>query len=156
MRIPTVQPQTRPSKLRRTSLDTPIVGAYDGVYAPSFRYPTFSLDTMLAQKGYQFVEDMLHLAACRAPFNLKRYAVLQDGWSVEAAVTDPDQPGHADAQDLADSVTVALENIRDAETDLTQDLRSILFDMMTGAWTGNRLAEIGWDYQIDGPLKGKH
>ncbi len=156
MRIPTGKPAARATRLRRSELDTPIVGAYDGVYAASFRYPTFSLDTMLAQKGYQFVEDMLHLAACRAPFNLKRYAVLQDGWSVEAAVTDPDQPGHADAQDLADSVTYALENIRDSETDLTQDLRSILFDVMMGAWTGNRLAEIGWDYQTTGPLTGKH
>ena len=156
MRIPASKPVTRASRLRRTSLDTPIVGAYDGVYAPSFRYPTFSLDTQLAQKGYQFVEDMLHLAACRAPFNLKRYAVLQDGWSVEAAITDPDQPDHAEAQELADFVTLALENIRDPETDLNQDLRSVLFDIMTGAWTGNRLAEIGWEYQTDGPLKGKH
>jgi len=156
MRIPAGQPVTRPARLRRSRLDTPIVGAYDGVFAPSFRYPTFSLDTELAQKGYQFVEDMLHMAACRAPFNLKRYAVLQDGWSVEAAVTDPDQSEHAEAQELANRVTLALENIRDTETDLTQDLRSVLFDMMMGAWTGNRLAEIGWQFQADGPLKGKH
>lgn len=160
MRIPvgqrTASPPSRPSRLRRSQLDRPIVGAYDGVYASSFRYPNFSLDAALAQRGYQFVEDMLQMAACRAPFNLKRYAVLQDGWSVEAAITDPDAPDHAAAQDLADDVTLALQNIRDVETDLTQDLRSVLFDMMTGAWTGNRLAEIGWEYQADGALKGKH
>ena len=156
MRIPAGEPARRPARLRRSQLDRPRIGAYNGVFAPSFRYPNFSLDATLAQKGYQFVEDMLQMAACRAPFNLKRYAVLQDGWSVQAAVTDPDAPDHAAAQELADAVTHALENIRDVDTDLTQDLRSVLFDMMTGAWTGNRLAEIGWEYQADGQLAGKH
>jgi len=150
------QPATRPARLRKSRLDTPLLGAYDGIYAASFRYPTFSLDAMLAKRGYQFVEDMLNLAACRAPFNLKRYSVLQDGWSIEAAITNPNAPDQERAHQLADAVTWALNNIHDHDTDLTQDLRAVLFDMMMGAWTGNRLAEIEWQYLTDGPLKGKH
>jgi len=156
MRIPAGSPASKPTRLRRSQLDTPIVGAYDGVYAPAYRYPGFSLDKMLGLKGYQFVEDMLQMAACRAPFDLKRYAVLQDGWSVEAAVTDPGAPRHSQAQEMANAVTWALQNIRDPETDLTQDLKTVLFDMMMGAWTGNRTAEIEWQYQASGPLKGRH
>ncbi len=134
----------------------PRMGAYDGVFAPSFRYPGFSLDTTLAQKGYQFVEDMLNMAACRAPFNLKRYAVLQDGWDVEPAISEPGAPDHASAAELATAVQYALQNIRDPETDLTTDLRTILFDLMLGAWTGYRVGEIGWQYQEGGQLAGKH
>src|SRR5579863_8334259 len=99
MRIPAGEATRRPARLRRSQWDRPIVGAYDGVFAPSFRYPTFSLDSVLAQKGYQFVEDMLQMAACRAPFNLKRYAVLQDGWAVDPAVAYLASPDHAAAQE---------------------------------------------------------
>jgi phage gp29-like protein len=159
MRIPVSrdrQPARGPRRATAAPDPKPVMGAYDGVYAPSFRYAGFSLDAMLAQKGYPFVEEMLTMAACRAPFNLKRYAVLQDGWSIEPAVQDPNAPDHASAAELAKAVELALQNIRDPETDLVTDLRSILFDMMGAAWTGFRVAEIGWQYQEGGPLAGKH
>lgn len=148
------QDQSKPYILKPGERDFNFAGAYDGIYAPSLRYPQFNLDKLLSEKGYQYVDDMLYMAACRSPFDLKRYAVLQDGWDVLPAEADPAHPKHEYAKMLADSVRYALQNIRDYETDYTQDLVAVLFDLMHGAWDGNQVMEIDWQYCDFGKLKG--
>ena len=147
--------QSVPTILTPEGRDFNWAGAYDGIYAPSFRYPQFSLDQLLAQKGAQFVVDMMHMAACRAPFDLKRYAVLQDGWDIVPCQAEPEHPDHEQAKKLADEFKYAFENIRDYTTDFTQDPLALLFDMMQGAWTGFQIFELDWQYQEHGKLKGK-
>jgi hypothetical protein len=149
-------PPAVPAIMQGWQMDNPVVPAYDGIYSWSFRYPTFSTDTILAQRGYPFVENMLNMSSCRAIFDLKRYNVLQDGWVIESAVMDHTKPGAEDAQHIADAVSYALNNIRNPVTDLPQDFRNILFASMMGAWTGNRFAEIVWRYFDDGDIAGMH
>jgi phage gp29-like protein len=144
-----------PNILKPGDRDFNYAGAYEGIYAPSLRYPQFSLDRLLSQHGYGYVEDMLYMAACRSPFDLKRYAVLQDGWDIVPAQADPKHPDHECAKKLADEVRYALQNIRDEVTDFTQDCASVLFELMYGAWTGNKVMEIDWQYCTHGRLKGK-
>lgn len=140
----------------KQQLEEAIVGSYDGVFANSLRYAQFSLDELAAKLGQQFIEDMLRLSACRAPFNLKRYAVLRDGWEILPAIDDPSHADVGSAKEIADAYRLAMNNIVDPETDTVQDPMMLIFDMMYGSWGGNRVGEMVYGYQEGGDLAGKH
>lgn len=135
-------------------IDTPRMNSYDGVYSASFRYPPFSLDKLLQQQGWQIPEDMLTMGACRSPFNLKRYAMLDDGWEIVPAVTDPFDARSEEAKVYTDFVNWCFGNIV-AENDVHQDFRAVLFDVLRANWDGFRVSEIGYRYLEDGPYAGK-
>src|SRR5689334_21992976 len=105
----------------------PLLGAWDSIFAQSFRLAPYSPDLLTTQKGYDLYDQMLTMAACRAPFNLKRYAVLAKGWRVlpHERGCDPLSADHGSAHELADFVQGLLEEITLPETDQTQDFRRI-------------------------------
>ena len=104
------KPSAAPSK-PPADVTTPVMGSYDGIFVNSYRYAPFSPDRLTAQKGFDAADDMMTYAACRANFNLKRYAVLAQGWQIIPAVTDPGNMRHAQAKAYADFVTWCLNNI---------------------------------------------
>lgn len=131
-----------------------IVGSWDSIFGPSYRFAGFTPDLLTTQKGYDLYRDMLTTSACRAPFNVKRYAVLYKGWEVLPAVSDPKEPDFEAAKGLADAVTYAFNNIVD-EGDLVQDFRSVLFETLRACWDGFSVSEILWRVQDEGPYAGK-
>lgn len=120
-----------------------LMGAYDSIFASSYRFASYTPDLLTNQKGYDIYETMLTLSACRAPLNVKRYAVLSKGITVTPAVQDPAQADYAQAQELADALKWALDNIED-DAGNWQDMRSVVWELLRGAWEGFRVSEIEW------------
>jgi hypothetical protein len=144
----------RNEQIRPQRVTEPVMASYDGIFRTSFRYPPFSLDKLTQQKGYDTADDMLTMAACRAPFNLKRYAVLADGWEIVPAVMDPFDTRHAEALRYADFVRWCFQNIR-SQAGLIQDFRAVLFEILRACWQGYRVSEIGYRYIEEGPYVGR-
>jgi phage gp29-like protein len=146
--------QNPPRELSEAELIRSALGAYDGIYAAQFRLAQYNPDLLTSQKGYGIYDEMLTQAACRAPLNVKRYAVLHKGWSVVPAVSDPKDIRHDAAKQIADAVTYALSNILDTRTDEPQDFRSVLFETLSACWTGFQVTEKEWRVLDEGPYKG--
>jgi len=125
-----------------TELLEATLGAYDGVFKSTYRIPPFNPDNLIGRLGYDFMEDMLKMAACRAVFNLKRYTVLKDGFTVKPAVSDEMSSDHTESKFYADALTYCLSNIVDEEVDMPQDFEAVLFDMQMAAWLGYGAGEI--------------
>ena len=145
-----------PSSLgpRGKDIEAPQMGSYDGIFVQSYKYAPYNPDKLTSQKGFDLADDMLTYAACRANFNLKRYAVLSEGWSVEPAVRDPLDTRMAEAQLYADFVRWCFNNIM-SEAGLYQDFRSVLFEISRAAWDGFKVSEIGYKYLEEGPYAGR-
>src|SRR5581483_190145 len=137
----------RPSRPRMLS--------YDAVYRQAFRYPPWALDKLLQQLGYDPSDDMLAMAACRAPFNLKRCAILRHGWEIVPTVTDPSDTRHRLATEYADFVRWTLSNMR-SPNGLVQEPLTLLYDMLRACWQGFRVGEIVWRLtgEGEGPYPG--
>ena len=142
----------------KTKLDAvvtgPVMGSYDGIFVEAYKYAPFNPDKLTSQKGFDAADDMLTYAACRANFNLKRYAVLADGWQIVPAVTDPMDTRHLRAKEYADFVMWCLSNIV-SEAGLAQDFRAVLFELLRAGWDGFKVSEIGYRYLRDGPYQGR-
>ena len=130
-------------------------GKYEGVgnggFAGSLIYPSmkWALDGGYATSGTDTGHDGGSLESnwalghpekivdfgCRANFNLKRYAVLADGWQIMAAVTDPLDTRHAQAKAYADFVAWCLNNIV-SRAGMAQDFRGALFALLRAGWDG--------------------
>ena len=136
------------------AVTNPVMGSYDGIFVNAYKYAPFSPDRLTSQKGFDAAEDMLTYAACRANFNLKRYAVLADGWQIVPAVTDPLDTRHAQAKAYADFTAWCLNNIV-SPSGMTQDFRAVLFAILRAAWDGFHVSEIGYRYLTEGPFKGR-
>lgn len=149
-----LEPQPAPA-LTAEELLAGQLGSYTSIYVPQYRLAQYNPDLLTTQKGYDIFETMLTMAACRAPLNIKRYAVLHKGWTVLPAVTDPTDSRHAAAKELADATSWALSNILDPATDEPQDFRSVLFELLLGCWMGFGITEIIWRTLDTGPYKGK-
>lgn len=132
-----------------------MLGAYNGIYATSYKLAPYNPDLLTTQKGFAIYEQMLTMAACRAPHNVRRYAVLQKPWTVVPAITDPGDPRAEQAKTLAEAATWALSNILDPQTDEPQDFRAVLFELLAATWTGFQVTEIHWRRLDDGPFAGK-
>lgn len=132
----------------------PRMRSYDGIFRSAFRYPPYQLDKVLQKQGWQVAEDELNLSACRAPFNLKRYAALADGWEVVPAVTDPYDSRAEEAKAYADFTTYCFNNIV-SPAGLPQDFRAVLFELQRALWEGFRVSEIGYRDLDDGPYAGR-
>lgn len=143
------------TELTESQLLESLMGAYDGLYTKQYALAQYNPDLLTTQKGYLKYREMLTMAACRAPFNIKRYAVLHKPWSVQAAVLDPNDSRHEEAKLYADTAQWALSNILDPATDEPQDFRSTLFEMLYACWVGFQVTEIQWRVLEDGPYKGK-
>lgn len=146
---------TAPRELTDAERLGSMLGSYDSVYVPQYRLAQYNPDLLTTQRGYAVFDEMLTMAACRAPLNVKRYAVLQKGWSIVPAVTDPTDTRHEAAKLLADAATYALQNIVDPITDEPQDFRSVLFEMLAAVWYGFRVTEIEWRTIGEGQYRGK-
>ena len=130
------------------------MGSYDGIFVNSYRYAPFNPDRLTAQKGFDAADNMMTYAACRANFNLKRYAVLAQGWQIVPAVTDPlGDTRHAQAKAYSDFAAWCLNNIA-SEAGVIQDFRSVLFELLRAAWDGFKVSEIGYRYLDAGPYQG--
>ena len=119
-----------------------VLGAYNGIFKSSYKFPPYNPDSLIGRQGYDFMEDMLKMSVCWATFNLKRYSVLKDSWTVEPAIVDPMSSDHEESKFYADSLRYCLDNIVDTEVDYPQDFAVVLFDMMMAAWLGYRCSEI--------------
>jgi Protein of unknown function (DUF935) len=135
------------------NITTPRMAAYDGIYSSSYRFAGFTPDKLLSQKGWDVPEDMLNMAACRAPFNLKRYSILSQDWEIVPAVTDPFDTRNEQATYYAGFVRWCLTNI-ESPSGMEQDFRNVLFEMLRACWDGFRVSEIGYEYLEDGPYQG--
>ncbi len=135
-------------------LTTLVMGSYDGIFVNSYRYAPFNPDKLTAQKGFDVADDMLTYAACRANFNLKRYAVLSQGWQIVPAVVDPMDTRHAQAKTYADFASWCLNNIVSA-SGVVQDFRGVLFELLRAGWDGFKVSEIGYRYLDEGPYRGR-
>lgn len=135
----------------------PLFGAWDSIFAPSFRMAPYNPDLLTTQKGYDLYDQMLTMAACRAPFNLKRYSVLAKGWKIlpHQRGSDPLSADHAQAAELAAFVQEMLEDITLPDTDQTQDFRRVLFELMRALWTGFQVSEIEWRLLTSGKWAGR-
>jgi len=131
-----------------------IMGAYDSIYAASMRFAQYNPDQLISQKGYDIFDTMLTLAACRAPFNVKRNSILADGWRVISAIRDPQDPQFEKAAELAAFAHYTLTHIQTQE-DLPQDFRMVLFELLRACWDGFHCTEMIWRTFKDGPYKGK-
>ena len=109
------------------------MGSYDGIFAAAYKFPPYNPDRLTSQKGFDTADDMLTYAACRANFNLKRYAILADGWQIVPAVADTRDARHKQASEYAAFVSWCLNNIM-SPAGLAQDFRGVLFEMLRGAW----------------------
>ena len=136
------------------NIENPVMGSYDGIFVDSYKYAPFNPDKLTSQKGFDTADDMLTYAACRANFNLKRYAVLAAGWQIVPAVTDPGDTRHTEAKRYADFVTWCLTNIVSA-SGMVQDFRGVLFETLRAGWDGFKVCEIGYRYLQDGPYRGR-
>ena len=121
---------------------TPTMGAYDGIFKTSYKFPPYNPDQLIGRLGYDFMENMLNMAACWASFNLKRYTILREGWRVEPAVVDPQSTDHEESKFYADALRYCLNNVIDEEVDYPQDFVAALFDQQMAAWLGYRVANI--------------
>lgn len=130
------------------------MGDYDSIYRASMLLPPYALDTLTQMKGYDEAEKMLTMSACRAPFNLKRYAAQSDGWTIDAAVQDPADTRFEEAKEYADFIDYCFNNIISEQGEV-QDLRTLLFQTMRGWWDGFSLADVMWTYIEDGTYAGK-
>lgn len=136
------------------STGVPRMGAYNGIFAPSFRFPPFQNDWFLEKVGWDRVDATLNLSSCRAPFNLLRYSVLGSGWRIVAGVTDPMDSRYTSSQQDAQALQWALSNIIDPETGQRQDFRNIVWEQMYAWWAGFLVTEIYPRYLDDGPFAG--
>lgn len=141
--------------LSERQLHTALMGAWDSVFRYAFHLAPYNPDLLTTQKGFDTYREMLTMAACRAPLNVKRYAVLRKPWSVEPAVVDPTDTRHEAAKALADHVDYVLRNILDTDTDQAQDLRVVLFELLLALWQGFAVSEIIWRPLTEGPYSGK-
>ena len=135
------------------SLIQPSMGDWDSIFRQSFRFPPYSLDALTRQKGYEESEKMLTMAACRAPFNLKRYSILSDNWKIDPAVQDPLDQRYEQAKEYSDFVEWCFSNIV-SESGQQQDFRAVLFMTMRAMWDGFSVADVVWDYIEDGEYTG--
>lgn len=133
----------------------PVMSAYNGVFASSYKFPPFQNDWFLQKIGWDRVDATLNLSACRAPFNLLRYATLGPGWRVDSAIKSDTDPDFQAAKDIADALTWCLSHLVDEETGFTQDFRNVVWEMQYAWWTGYLVCEIYQRYLSDGPYAGK-
>ena len=133
----------------------PRMRAYNGIYRASLRYPPYSLDQLTQQKGYDVADNMLTLGACRSPFNLKRYAVMSDGWEIVPAVTDAFDTRYAAAKEYADFAKWVFSNMC-SRSGYAHEMTTTLFEIMRGMWEGFRVGELLWDYIEDGEYAGQY
>ena len=146
--------KTTPIENRKSALENPVMGSYDGIFAAAYKFPPYNPDRLTSQKGFDTSDDMLTYAACRANFNLKRYAILADGWQIVPAVAEPRDARHEQASEYAAFVTWCLNNIV-SPAGLAQDFRGVLFEMLRAAWDGFKVCEIGYRYLEEGPYRGR-
>lgn len=147
--------QPTPALLVDNQRFSSLMGAYDSIYAASFRFAQYNPDLLTTQKGYDTFDKMLTMAACRAPFNVKRHAILSDMWVVKSAIQDAKSPDFGKAAELAKYCEHLLANIEVDATDHQQDFRSVLFELLRACWDGFHVTECIWKIQKSGPFKGK-
>lgn len=131
-----------------------LIGAYDEYLANSFKLPPFNPDTWISSKGYKTLDDMLSLAAVRAPLNIIRDAVLYKGWRVVPAIGDKSHADYAKADEIAKALDYVLNNIVDESGNVT-DFRQTLWEILYAVHTGFHVAEIVWRIMEEGPYAGR-
>lgn len=147
-------PDGRPAQLAEQDRFEEVMGAYDGYQAASFRLAPFHPDAFICSRGWSTLEDMLNMAAVRAPLGLIRDAVLYKGWRVEPAITDQADANYKEAAELASALEYCLHNIED-EAGNVSDFRQDLYEMLYAVHTGFRVSEIVWRVLEEGPWAGK-
>jgi hypothetical protein len=147
--------QAVPVHLQESERLTPLMGAYDSIYAQSFKYAQYNPDLLTAQKGFDEFDKMLTLAACHTPFEVKRNAVLSKDWEVKPCINDPNHPDFKIAEEYAEFCAYCLRNIVNPDSDNVQSFRSVIYEMLRACWDGFHVTEIEWRYLSGGPYKGK-
>src|SRR6185437_10547959 len=132
-----------------------LMAGYDSIYAASFRFAQFNLDQLINQVGFDKFDEMLTMAACRAPFDIKRYAILSDGWDIVSAIREPEDPDFGKADELAQFTKYVLKNIRNDQTDFPQDFLAVLFELLRGCWDGCHVSKMTWKRFKGGKYSGK-
>ena len=143
-----------PVVLQASEIYQPGMGGYDSIYASStYKYAQNNPDPVITRIGYRTLTEMLTMAACRSPFNLKRSMVLSDGGRVVPAIVDPSDPNYAQAKEFAQFCTYMIDNIKDVG-DLVQDFRLVLWQMLEACWYGFQYSDVIWRKLDTGPFKG--
>ena len=132
-----------------------MMGAYDSIYIPSYRFAQYNPDQLISQQGYDVIENMLTMAACNAPYNIKRQAVLMNGWKVHSAITDVKDPNFVKADEYAKFVTWVLQNIISSTTRNKQSFRQVLLELLRATWDGFHVSELVWRKIKSGKYSGK-
>jgi phage gp29-like protein len=144
--------------MARIATDKPVskarVSPYDLIYLKSYKIPSYNPDVLTTQRGYDVMDDMLNMAAVRAPTNVKRYAVIHKPWSVVPRVLDPHDSRSEQSGEIAKFCQYALENIEDEDGNV-QDMRAVMFEILSACHFGFSATEKVWKSFDKGDYKGK-
>ena len=136
-------------------LFNPHMGSYNSIYAAStYQFAQNNPDPLINSRGYEIFQEMLTMAACRGPFNQKRYDVLSLPGKTIPCITDPDDPNYEQAQEYAEFCDWCIKNIKD-KADNNQDFRLVLFEVLMACWEGFHVTDIIYRILPHGPYKGK-
>lgn len=142
-----------------------LFGSWSSIYNISYRLAPYNPDTLTTQKGYDTMSygangqpGMLQMAACRAPYNLKRMAILSKGFKVELhpSATDMLSSDHSQGEELQTFVYNLLDNITEPETGFTQPFAKVLYDLLSAMWMGFSVSELEWRVGDSGKYRGKY
>lgn len=147
-------PSGQPARLSVRGRDQSVMGAYDGVFASSYRFAPFNPDALLSARGYQILRDQLTQTAVLTPLNIVRTHVLGKPWEIQPNVQDEASGDYAEAKLYADSLDYHLRNIVNKQGQV-QDFRHVLWELASAVHYGFRLTEILWRLDEDGPYAGK-
>lgn len=147
-------PDGNPARLSEADWASALLPTWDAIYRQAFRLAPYNPDVFINEKGFDTLDEQLHISCVASALNTVRNAVLYKGLCVEAFVEKGTESPSPQAQEIADALEYTLNEIEDAAGNPT-DPATVVWELLYAIHVGFSVAEIVWRTFEDGPYRGK-